>query len=317
MKNNEWHDLIQRFIAGDLNDEEAQMLQAALKSDAALADFYLSCMNLEVALEAASAACEMAAPGGVDSSFRKPWSAWFQWRPLAAAAAGIVFGMLCTSVVFGYVRPLAAKAITLLQESFENGPAPLVTGVPTVAGVWSGDDTEIVGAQQGVQPMSGAKMLRFLRADFEGKAEAEGSYFSDVYQLLDLRPHRGEFADGGAVVQLSAGFNAFAFPEQERFVGSMSLTALDAETALHGSLRNGQSLNADSLAMTSKGRLALDRDPATWQPMKCELRLPPGADFILIRISVAHGSRPQQRNSFAGHYLDDVCIAVARRSPLP
>jgi hypothetical protein len=138
-----------------------------------------------------------------------------------------------------------------------------------------------------------------------------------VHQLIDLRPYRREFADGGAVVQLSAAFNAFSFPAEEVFVCSVSLQALDAETAINGSTRIGETLLIDCLAMARNSRLKVDRDPATWQRLNAELRLPPNTDFILIRIALAHTNKAQRRETFDGHYLDGVRLTLARRAPLP
>lgn len=157
----------------------------------------------------------------------KPRSRWLQWRPLASAAAGTVIGLVCASVAWAYVAPSLGKVITLLQESFESGPAPLVTGVPIEPGRWSGDYSEIVGEQSGVKPESGKKMLRFLRGDYEGRS-IPSSHSSDVFRLVDVRPYRREFADSGAVVQLSAVFNAVAFSEDENFGATLTIFALDA-----------------------------------------------------------------------------------------
>lgn len=48
--NHDWHDLIQRYIAGRLLDNEALALQEALKSNKALRALYLDYTNLDVAL---------------------------------------------------------------------------------------------------------------------------------------------------------------------------------------------------------------------------------------------------------------------------
>ncbi len=315
--NAEWHELIQRYIAGTTTADEVMRLQQSLKTDAELRTLYLDYMNLVVALEAKAEAVEMAPdfpqPAIIHPKHR---NVWLQWRPLAAAAAGIVFGILCTSVVFAYVAPLAGKAIQLLQESFESGPAPMVTGVPVEAGRWSGDYSEIVGEQQGVKPASGKKMLRFLRADYEGKTNADG-YVADLYQLIDLRPYRSEFADGGAVLQFFAGFNAFEFPANEAYGCLMSMHALDAEMVRSGTLSDRQVLNADALAMTSSNRLMLDRNPATWQRQTAELRLPPNTEYLLLHVAVTHATKSPRRTVFDGHYLDDVRLVLTRRAPLP
>ena len=97
---------------------------------------------------------------------------------------------------------------------------------------------------------------------------------------------------------------------------SVSLQALDAETAINGSTRIGETLLIDCLAMARNSR-QLDRDPESWQRLNAELWLPPNADFILIRIALAHSNKAQRRETFDGHYLDGVRLTLARRAPLP
>ena len=244
-------------------------------------------------------------------------SVWLQWRPLTTAAAGLVIGLFSASMVMAYVAPSLGKIITVLQDGFESGPAPRVTGIPTEPGIWSGDYTEVVGEQQGVKPESGRKMLRFLRADYDGKPNSQGSYVGDIYRLIDLRPYRREFADGGAVVQVSAGFNAIAFPENEQYRVSVAMYALTAEMASTPGALGGPSLDNDALAMARKCLARLDRDPSTWQKVEGELRVPRDTEFLLIHLAVTHAARGQKRETFDGHYLDGVQVTLARRAPLP
>lgn len=307
-------DLIQRFLEGNASPADAEALSHLIETNGAVRTRYLDFAELHASLMGDE---NLRSPEFVPFTPSSPTWNWFSWRPLTAAAAGIVFGMLCTSAVFGFVVPAAGKVMTLLQEGFESGPAPLVTGVPIEAGKWSGDFAEVVGEQQGVKPETGRKMLRLLRADFEGKARVEGNYFADVYRLVDVRPYQREFVDGGAVVQLSAAFNAFAFPTEEAFGGSVAVHALNAATDVDGSRPSEWSIESESLAMARNHRLNLDRDPGTWQRLDTELRLPPNTEFLLIRISVNHSTPSQRRATFDGHYLDDVRLSMARRAPLP
>lgn len=235
----------------------------------------------------------------------------------AATAAGIVFGVLCTSVVFGYAISSLGNTITLLHESFESGPAPLGVGAPIESGVWSGDYSEIVGEQQSVKPETGKKMLRILRADYEGKPKPEGSYAGDLYRLIDLRPYGHEFTNGSAVVQASAGFNSATFPERERYACAVRVYALSAEMVMSGAPLNGASLRDGALATASKGMPQLDRDPRSWQRVESELRLPAVVEFLLIHVSVSNLTKDEVKDAFRGHYLDDVRVSLIQRSPLP
>jgi hypothetical protein len=320
--NMDWHDLIQRYISGTITEAETKALERQLETDAALRDWYLDAVHLDSALEVAAEAAELALSLPVPFSQRaltrrssRP-SLWLSWRPLAAAAAGIVLGAFCASVVFAYVVPALEKVTTVLQESFESGPAPRVTGVPIETGHWSGDYTEVVGEQQGVKPESGSKMLRFLRADYEGKPNPEENHVGDLYRLIDMRPYREEFADGASVAQVSAAFNASEFPLDQRFDCSLTLYALDAESATNGSTRSGIKRSEAPLGI-QKSRMTLDHHPATWQRLRSELRLPPSTDFLMVRICIQYPLKSAPRPTFTGHYVDDVRLTMARRNPLP
>jgi len=310
-------ELTSRLRESELSTDEQAELDALLQRCPEARRRFVDQMLLENDLrEDAATLLAESATKTATTARHTSWFGWLAWHPLTAAAAGIVLGMFCTSMVFAYVAPSLGKVITLLQESFESGPAPLVIGVPIEAGQWSGDYTELVGEQQGVKPASGKGMLRFLRADYGGKTNADG-YVADLYQLIDLRPYRSEFADGGAVLQFSAGFNAFAFPADESFAGLMSMHVLDAETVRSGALSDRQMLNAEALAMAGSSRLMLDRNLATWQRQTTELRLPPNTEFLLIHVGVTHATKAQRRPVFDGHFLDDVRLVLTRRAPLP
>lgn len=90
------HDLIQRHMAGLLNDEESQAFQSALKDDPALRRLYLQYMNLDVSLEAHAGSRatvhQLLASSLENKDSRTPVSR--VWLPFAAAAVVAVAGIL-------------------------------------------------------------------------------------------------------------------------------------------------------------------------------------------------------------------------------
>lgn len=238
-------------------------------------------------------------------------------RSLVATLLGIVLGGLFSSAIFAYVAPAFNKSLTLLQDGFESGSASDVTGLPTEIGTWSGDYTEIVGEQEGMRPATGDKMLRFLGADYEGKSDTRPSRTASIWRLVDLRLHRETFADGGAVAQLTAVFNAQSFPQGRSYFEFVQIHALDAAMAAALRERHWTELNASSLALTRSAGVELDRDPATWQRIDCEQRLPGNTDFLLIEIGLKQMPKTSRSAEFAGHYVDDVRLTLARRPLLP
>jgi hypothetical protein len=313
-------DLIHAVLEGRATEAQAAALNARLRADAAARDLYLqladthSCLAVDESLWTQSAV----ASGAPVSPGRPARQRWLAARPLAAAAAGLVFGLSCASVAWALVGPSFGKVRDLLHEGFESGPAPLVAGVPVEPGRWGGDYTECVGVQPGLKPASGAKMLRFLRGDFAGRS-IPTSHSSDVFRLVDVRLYRHEIEGGDAVVQLTAVFNALPFPDDESFGATLTIFALDAGLAGNEIVKEQNVLSTESLAYSRSSRVMMDRDPATWQRVSNELRLPPGTEFVMLRIGMSNDTKSpdKRRDSFAGHFADKVQLVLAQRSEIP
>jgi len=239
-------------------------------------------------------------------------SRWLAWRPLTAVAAGILFGLFGASMVFGVGGRWTEKVTSLFRESFETGPAPSVTGVPQQLNQWSGDFSELVGEQQGIKPAHGTKMIRMLRADFEGKSVTKLNTYGDLMKIVDVRPFTRETNGGEVVFSASALFNAASFPEAERYDGVVTLYAVDEI----GSTENN--LLKNSLAHTCNGLgLSLDRNPTTWESATARLQLPAGTHFVILKVSVRRMPKNKEPLStlpnpitFSGHFVDDVRASI-------
>ena len=239
-------------------------------------------------------------------------SRWLAWRPLTAVAAGILFGLFGASMVFGVGGRWTEKVTSLFRESFETGPAPSVTGVPQQLNQWSGDFSELVGEQQGIKPAHGTKMIRMLRADFEGKSVTKLNTYGDLMKIVDVRPFTRETNGGEVVLSASALFNAATFPEAERYDGMVTLYALDEIGSTEINLLK------DSLAHSCNGLgLSLDRNPTTWESATTRLQLPAGTNFVVVKVSVRRMPKNKEPLStlpnpitFSGHFVDDVRSSI-------
>ena len=239
-------------------------------------------------------------------------SRWLAWRPLTAVAAGILFGLFGASMVFGVGGRWTEKVTSIFRESFESGPAPLVTGVPQQPNQWSGDFSELVGEQQGVKPAHGTKMIRMLRADFEGKSVTKLNTYGDLMKIVDVRPFTRETNGGEVVFSASALFNAATFPEAERYDGVVTLYAVDEIGSTE------KNLLKNSLAHTCNGLgLSLDRNPTTWESATARLQLPAGTNFVILKVSVRRMPKNKEPLStlpnpitFSGHFVDEVRASI-------
>jgi hypothetical protein len=240
---------------------------------------------------------------------------WLSWHPLTAAAAGIVFGMLCTTVVLGFGARSVEKVVSLLQESFESGPAPQVTGVPSGPDLWSGDYSEIVMEFEDAKPEDGSRMARLLRSDYEGRTVPRPSRQGDLMRVLDVRPYLTDAKSADVVMTLSAQFNAAPFPDTERYDGMVTIYALGADAERRGATED--SVKEDALAFSIGECRNVDRDAGTWQAASTRLLLPPGTESVMVKVSFRRmplgaetlSSLPESL-TFAGHFVDEVRASV-------
>ena len=306
-------ELVRRYLGGEATLEEARRLESMLAVDAQLRRDYLAYARVEAGLSS------KVRPKLVKTA---PPNRWLSWRPLTAAAAGIMFGMFCTSVVFGFGARSVEKVMSLLQESFESGPAPMVAGVPPGPDRWSGDYSEIVAEFEGVKPKHGSKMARLLRSDYEGRTVPMPSRQGDLMRVLDVRRFLSDAKSGDVVMTLSAQFNAVPFPNSERYDGMVTIYALSADTELRGATED--SVKEEALAFSVGKFRSLDGDPATWQAASTRLLLPTGTAFVMLKVSVCRkpvgsedlSSLPESV-TFAGHFVDDVRASILIRDAVP
>jgi hypothetical protein len=243
----------------------------------------------------------------------RSWMHWILSRTVATAA-GVVLGICCTSLAFAYALPWAGRLSTMFFDSFEAGPPPLTDGVPIAAGRWGGDYVEIVEPHAGVQPAHGRRVLRFLRGDHEGMPR-EDARSSHTFRLFDVRGMREELRLDTAIVQLSALFNAASAQEPGPVACGLSIFALDEQAVDGDGLRREGALSRDSLAMAVSSEVTLDDDPASWQRVSNELRLPPETAYVMIRVGVSR-KRGTAKPDFPSHYVDDVRLVLGHRPEL-
>lgn len=236
----------------------------------------------------------------------KPRTVWLQWRPLAAAAAGIALGMFGTSMVFAYVSPLTPKRTVLLREGFESGVSRTTPGLPKEAGVWSGDEAEVVEDTDKLKAKGGSLMLRFGRATHAGE-NAPKSNWCDVYRLVDLS---GETSEEGASLRLVANFTSTAAAKDEEYVCFVELCAV--EEGMLPALRpdNLPWYRENSAAIASR-KLPLKGD-GSWKAIHVLMPLPPQARHALVHVAVmrAKPARSAEPVEFGSHYVDDVKLEL-------
>ncbi len=310
-------ELLQRWRDGSITADQLRLLNETL-AEHENQDALLENWLIESSLPDCLSASSVGERGNVErghntGSFvcveKSHSTKWLSFRPLTAAAAGLVFGMLSAAFVFGYPTPrILQQVLNLANPGFEEPIAPLPDGIPLQFGVWSGDYSETVGEQEGIIPHEGKRMFRFLRSDSRDAFPSRANH-GNMYQFFDIRPWREAISTGTAVVDWSSWFNCIreqgGTPSQFEasmwaFAGEPSFVRKNWEEKLHQELGY------------STWRLVADGDPKTWQRVTGSLIVPPETDFLVIELKAIAGNETPVDGvvTFAGHYADDVQMVL-------
>ena len=292
-------ELMRRYLEGVASLEETQELEALIVKDASVRQDFLRYTHLDSAL------------AGVRRSQRTVEaprrSVWLSWRPLTAAAAGLVFGMFCTSVVFGYVVPIRMERVrTVFSESFESGVTKTVPGLSHETSLWMGDEAEVVASAPGSKAHGGAKMLRFVSATYPGE-NSPRSQWGDVYRLVDVRGMAGE---GRTMARLSASFAQSSAVAEERFVCRAEALALDKELSALPTPLDLAWLQQNNSATGS--RRAVLTGTGQWQDVSVEVPITRETRYVMLHLAMVQEQPIIESGSvqFPAHLMDDVKLEI-------
>jgi hypothetical protein len=227
---------------------------------------------------------------------------WLTARPLTAAAAGLAFGMICTSMVLGYVADRAAvkkTPLTVFDAGLE-GIKPLDTGLPHNVERWGVRAAQIVTAEKGVQPLQGHHMLR-LEPSLLGKQDK--NLYAHAYQILDLRSLPSQLRSESREVLVSASFSADNSTTKVR--NYIRIYALNEPPGV-ASVDFWSKAEGDE-GVSLMQRFEIEPSDAGWRPFSAKMPLPHGAQSLVIIFS---STTPKDEPLPPLSYVDDVQVSL-------
>ena len=294
-----WCELINLHLLGTISKEEAVELEAALQSSREARQDYRRRCNLDSALRQEATEKPLSSRVGSPKPAR-----WLSWRPLTAAAAGIVFGMLCTSVVFGFVvqRGFENKTpLAVVAPSFEDPQITLAKGFPEATAHWGGDEARVVNAENGVEAKQGRFMLRL-------EPSAKGSP-RIVYQVLDLTALDWSANGETREIEITASFAA-AHPGSDVRYMIRAFAAAEARQNLDATWFD----HRDEAIASASRRLDVMESSNRWATLSVKIQVPRVARSLVLFFGVR---TPDKTSPKAAHYLDDVHVSLIEPQALP
>ncbi len=293
-------ELMRLYLEGVASLEETQELESLIVRDASVRQDFLRYTHLDSAL----AGVRRSQPSAVAP---RP-SVWLSWRPLTAAAAGIMFGMFCTSVVFGFVgqRQVEKKTpLAVVQPSFEDAQMPLAKGFPPAPSLWTGDVAKVVPAENRVTPKDGHHMLRM-----ETTVYGKPVLFPRLYQIIALPPSGSERRE----IEVSASF-ASADPGSSPHYTVRAYAVNEAPERLGPDwfARHWFVQQDEAIASAETG---FENPPgsAGWQSIGLRMQVPGKARCLVVFFGVKNQAKSQARKA---HYLDAVQVSFVESPSIP
>ncbi|MFZ5830820.1 MAG: hypothetical protein ACOY3P_12065 [Planctomycetota bacterium] len=293
-------DLIDAFLGDRLAAKDHAALQELLRRDADARRLLRDLATVEVKLEQLASAV----PAPVNSTSRdeaietqtKRRPLWLNWRPLAAAAAGLALGIFSASMVWAYAVPFAGRTndrtVTVLAEGFEDSRLAPGRGFPTVANRWSGDVSAPVGAESDVKPSEGGRMVRLTLPPKRT--------LSYAWRIVDLAEHPEAATAKSLRLEVAASFNTSGPARSLRY--QIRLAAFSQKPSEVRAIWNNEPVLFDSV-LQHVGRNMLTKPGDTgWQTVNAALEIPPGTRSVVISLAAGEADPAQP---LAEHYLDD------------
>jgi hypothetical protein len=281
-------ELMRLYLEGVASLEETQELESLIVKDASVRQDFLRYTHLDSAL----AGVRRSQPSVVVP--RR--SVWLSWRPLTAAAAGIVFGVFCTSVVFAYAVPRIRmdrhRVVPLFNERFEDVKAVFGRGFPNDADGWSGDFDAVVSTDGAISPKEGQHMARL--------APITGRKFCAAERMVDLAKFPLTSSTESRMVEVTASFHGIdsEWPDRNQIrLAAFAEAPKDVKAIWNSDSRLDQVLQHLGRTVTVKP------GEHGWQTLKVSMEIPTGARSLVIHLGagVADDAGPKTL-----HYIDDV-----------
>lgn len=230
---------------------------------------------------------------------------WRQWRPMWAAAAGLVLGCFSASVVWAYAAPLGQAAVRrsqmLFSEGFEDAHLAARHGFPNHANVWFGDLAPARSTTDGAAPANGQGMARL--------APAEKRKYSYAYRIVDL----AETPAGAAAppasttrqVEVTAAFLGSGSAVADRFQIRLAAFA-EAPEDIRSLWNDEATLFERVLQHVGRNEVSEPGDRG-WHLVKATMEIPAGTRSLVISLGAALTDAAAPK---VDHYLDAVEVRL-------
>jgi hypothetical protein len=218
---------------------------------------------------------------------------WLSWRPVTAAAAGLMIGVFSSSLVFGFTMLNKPHIDFVLFDSFEDRDLGLQAGIPTAADVWSGNVRGWRAQDGEVIPAEGQSLVTLPKV--------EKRRFSYAYRIVDMAKFPMLALGQSRQLEVTARFRGTAKGVRNSFQIRLATFIEDSATASR--IWEKDQINERALNHVVKTEHAEDTD---WITVRSVVDVPAQTTTVFMSLAAANGVNEPSSH----HFLDDVKIRL-------
>jgi hypothetical protein len=294
--------LIGRYFNGTLSPEQKGALQELLAQSPQARQRFRLLATLEDGLaERAQEFASADIPTSPSSSALTETDRLLSWRPLAAAAAGLVIGALSATVLWAQstskVPTLERINVPLFDPGFEEINTPIPAVIPRVFDRWNGDASHAVSSGDSVvKPKQGEFMLKML--------PVEDRKYSRIEQIVDVR-HLVP-AKGGRVT-FSASIICDGAETQSKIILVLRSFNVDIRK-VSGSTEKLQ----EQVTCETRKTVFIPADSTNWHIGELAMDLPEKTKTLVFEIAAVDLPKKSRESS---RYIDDIKAEIVATLP--
>lgn len=232
---------------------------------------------------------------------------------------GSLVGMGVARAVVPHVRAALTIPVAIANSGFEDQPpgsimanaaADRLEQLPPISATWAADRVRVCGAEHGVTPIEGRRMLAFEKAlSGPGDQVVTRADSCDLFQLVDLSKYRQQIARGGCTLTAVAHVSdaGGVRPVATDFILRVHVFGGKSESVLAG----WPHTRLEAIATGTEREASFGGQPE-WRELTAQASVPKDASFAILQIDATNMDRTPGRPAavFDRHYLDDVRLTL-------
>ena len=305
-KERELDDLLNRYLNGNLSEEDARALSTQIEESAEVRERYWELASIHGMVEQTMQSVSLQATTGKESAEPERRPRVSGLSRIKIGIAGLAIGVFSASVVWAFKLPQdnqpQPKIQEIVSEGFENPEQNFKRRFPFEAGKWFGDISSI-SADQATSSASGVRVAQFL--------DNPKTKFAYARYLIDLESYAEVYPTHTRSLRVDTSF--FASNLDQSSVFQISLAAFSQVPQDIARIWNDSEVLFDQvLQHVGRNHITKPGQDSEWHKLGASIEIPPGTRSVVISLGAGMVDSNADKSN---HYLDDIRVSLVD-SPL-